>query len=191
MQRNLHSLVTEPLCDLVSHTDPCVGQSFPLACNLGCCADALEQLNVLTGPPAILDIRKQPSGIQQGGVVFDVMPVIQVQDAGQNNFTDDQGMSIVASLSSTMAPMLLDPKTSPVLFGTTTMSTQHGVARFTDLSIGAAGNGYVISFQVLRTSSPDVIVADTAPLNVVVGPAIALDFRRQPMTSASGVALLG
>ena len=188
---NLCGLMTEFSSDLLSRAGFCGGQSFPLACNLGCCADALQPLNVLTGPPAILTIVKQPSGTQQGGIVFDVMPVIQVKDAGQNNYTDDQGMSIVASLSATAQPELLDPKTLAVLAGTTTVNTQRGLARFTDLSIGAAGNRFVISFRVLRTSSLDVITAHASPFNVIVGPAVALDFRRQPSTSASGVALLG
>ena len=67
------------VCIPKSCTAPCIGQSFPLACNAGCCADALEPLNVLTGPPAQLYIVKQPSSTQEGGVAFDVMPLLQVR----------------------------------------------------------------------------------------------------------------
>jgi len=146
---------------------------------------------VLTGPPALLRIVTQPSGTQTGGVVFDVMPVLQLQDAGQNDFTDDTGISVIASLATSPAPTLLDPSFTPTLLGKTVVSTTQGLARFTDLAIDAAGTGYVMNFRVVRTSSSDVIVRDMPALDVQVGEPVALDFRRQPASSASGVALLG
>ena len=119
------------------------------------------------------------------------MPRLQIQDAGRNDYTDDHGITVMASLSTSPAPSLLDPSFKAVLSGTTQVSTTQGVAQFTDLAIGAAGTGYVISFRVARAGSSDVIVGQTNAFDVNVGDAVALDFRRQPATSASGVALLG
>jgi hypothetical protein len=146
---------------------------------------------VSVGPPAVLHIVQQPSATQSGGVLFDVMPVLQIQDAGRNNFTDDSGISISAVLVSDSALGLFDPATVPVLSGTTTVTTRRGLAAFTDLSVRKAGSNFVLTFRVDRTSSSDVLETQSRPFDVQVGPATALAFHRQPITSATGVALLG
>lgn len=177
---------------LVPVTAACVGQNFPITCLPGCCADSPQQLNVLTGPPALLYISKQPSATQEGGVIFDFMPVIQVQDAGRNNFTDDGGMSVVAALSVDLQPRLLNPASSAILVlsGTTQVVTSKGIARFTDLLIREAGYGFVIEFMLVRTGRSEVI-RGASKVDVRVGAAVALRFRRQPANSAAGVGLLG
>lgn len=137
-------------------------------------------------------ISKHPSATQEGGVIFDFMPVIQIQDAGRNNFTDDGGMSVVAALSVDPQPRLLNPASSAILVlsGTTQVVTSKGIARFTDLLIREAGYGFVIEFMRVRTGRSEVI-RGASKVDVRVGTAVALRFRRQPATSAAGVGLLG
>ena len=172
--------------------DDCAAVTFPLDCSdAQCCDNAPQPLDVLTGPPAILHIWRQPSGTQYGGVALDVMPVLQIQDAGRNNFTDDAGFIVTASLSTTASTQLLDSASVPALSGTTQVSTHMGSARFTDLFVSSAGFGFAITFRASRAASAEVVTVDSAPFDVLVGPAVALDFRRQPATSAAGVALLG
>jgi len=115
----------------------------------------------------------------------------QIQDAGSNNFTKDAGITVTASLFTSANSRLLDPASVARLSGTTSVSTTNGLARFSDLTVGAAGFGFIIEFRVLRVGSPDVILVQSAPFKVMVGSAVGLDFRRQPTASSSGVALSG
>ena len=103
-------------------------------------------------------------------------------------------MSVVAALSVDLQPRLLNPASSVILVvlsGTTQVATNKGIARFTDLLIREAGYGFVIEFMLVRTGRSEVIRGASKVLDVRVGAAVALRFRRQPANSAAGVGLLG
>ncbi|HYV45384.1 MAG TPA: hypothetical protein VFA20_11005 [Myxococcaceae bacterium] len=137
-------------------------------------ADAVSSAFTITpGPPATLVFRVQPSTANAGAVIA---PAVQAE------LQDELG-----NLTGSTATVAIAVSTNPgggTLSGTTSRAAVAGVVTFDDLFINRSGTGYA-----LAVSSPGLIVAQSAPFDVLVGPATRLAFSRQPASAGVGATL--
>ena len=127
---------------------------------------------VTAGPPARLGFTLLPSAKTPAGSTITVR--VAVQDANGNT---------VPTAANRISIDLGSNPTGTALTGTKSMSAVAGVATFDDLRLTAAGSGYTL------LAWADIPGAESAPFNVVGGPAMRLIFTAQPANTPAGQAL--
>lgn len=125
------------------------------------------------GSAGRLVVTQQPSTTTASGAVLARQPRVQIQDVNGNNVTVS-GRAITAELIGPAA----------TLQGNTTVSTNNGVATFTNLAIVGPAGTYTINF-----TGSDLVGVTSDPVQVTVGSAAKLAFTTQPSSELAGAAI--
>lgn len=120
-----------------------------------------------------LVVRTQPSDVVAGSPIA---PAVELA------FQDDFGNQ--PDVTTPMTVTLQANATSATLGGTLTVMSEQGAARFADLTVDKAGQGYT-----LAVTAPGVSGVVTSAFSVSVGAAAKLVFASQPMDAVAGQAL--
>ncbi len=138
-------------------------------------------ITIYPAAPAQLGFIAQPGNSAGGGAIptgTPEKPAVQVaiQDAYGNTVPTARD-TITLALGNNVGPGTLS--------GTLTVATSAGVASFSRLYIDKVGAGYTLA----ATSAAGHTGSESAPFDVLVGPAFALAFRQQPTTAVAGQAI--
>jgi hypothetical protein len=133
-------------------------------------ASASITVQVIVGPPALLVMRTQPAGTTVG-VPLTTQPVLEITDRAGN--VANAQFPVTASIASG----------GGTLAGGTTVTTNAGVATFTDLAIlGLPGT------RVLAFSAPNITSVSSAPFALAASPTplLVLDSTAVAITVSAG-----
>ncbi|NNG16778.1 MAG: hypothetical protein HKM89_09870, partial [Gemmatimonadales bacterium] len=142
-----------------------------VASRAGLAARTSDPFAILPGPPARLAFTEEPSDATAGTAIAPAIEVT-VLDAFDN---------IVVTDASTVSLSIGANPGGSTLSGVPASTVVGGVARFADIRLDKAGNGYTLVAS--RTGLPG---ATSAPFAITAGPPVAVEYRVEPTTAAAG-----
>ncbi len=150
-----------------------IGSKKLTASSTGLSSGTSKSFDITLGPPARLEIQREPSQTATAGVPFPQQPEIRVVDAGGNLVTSDNSTQVTAARLAG----------SGTLQGTLEVTARRGVALFANLSHNVAG-------EITVLFSGGSLIKDTSTaVQVNAAAAARLVFLQQPVNTAAGAVI--